>query len=93
MKKQICSSCGKVGYPVLTTKGSCLIELILWLFLIVPGLIYTVWRRSKVPVVCSSCRNETMIPLDSPVAQKMIADRPELMELEAENEIPPAFIG
>lgn len=42
--KYICSNCGTVGQPVVHTRGSFWIELVLWWFFIIPGLIYTEWR-------------------------------------------------
>ena len=87
MAQQICSSCGKKGIPTPQTKGSCLVELVLWFFFIVHGIIYSVWRRSKVPMVCPSCKRETMIPLDSPQAQKMLAETPKLSPVTQEGEI------
>lgn len=73
MKKQfICTSCGYIGYPKKITKGNILIELILWLFLLIPGLIYSIWRVSSRYNACPQCKNATMIPADSPVGQKLI---------------------
>jgi len=87
MAQQICSSCGKKGIPTPQTKGSCLVELVLWFFFIVPGIIYSVWRRSKVPMVCPSCNKETMIPLDSPTAKKMVAESTEPSPVTQKGEI------
>jgi hypothetical protein len=39
-----CQTCGTVGRPVTRVKGAFLIELILYLFMILPGVLYTVWR-------------------------------------------------
>jgi hypothetical protein len=43
-------------------KGNGWIELILWLCYIVPGLIYSIWRRSGEPSVCPTCKSETLKP-------------------------------
>ena len=37
------------------TRGSIWIEIILWLCLIVPGLIYSIWRLTTRRQVCSAC--------------------------------------
>ena len=42
-----CPHCGVTGMPRKVTKGSFGIELILWLFFLLPGLIYSVWRRNS----------------------------------------------
>lgn len=67
----ICSSCGTVGKPKNRMKGSTFIELILWFFFLIPGMIYSRWRASTKAKVCASCANATVIPLDSPAGQKL----------------------
>ena len=46
MKQMICTKCGHVGKPKKKVKGSIFIEIILWLMLIVPGLIYSIWKET-----------------------------------------------
>lgn len=73
-KKLFCPSCGHTGKPKVMTKGSILIEIILWICFIVPGLIYTLWRQTSGKyTACPKCGNTSMIPPDSPMAQKMLA--------------------
>ncbi len=43
-------------------KGRGWIEFILWLCYIVPGLVYSIWRRSGNPSVCPLCERGTLIP-------------------------------
>jgi len=71
MSLLICSNCGTVGTPKTITKGSFLIELVLWLFFILPGLIYTIWRLASRVKGCNSCGAENMVPLDSPVGKRL----------------------
>lgn len=67
-KKFHCMDCGVDQYPEIKAKGSLTIEIILWLCVIIPGLIYSIWRiKSKRPV-CSSCNGENLIPYKSPAA-------------------------
>jgi len=70
----ICTTCGYVGYPKKITKGSFLIELILWCFFFIPGLIYSIWRISSRYKACPECKSATMIPVNTPVGQKLIED-------------------
>ncbi len=77
MAEQFCTSCGKTGKPKLVTQGGCLIELVLWLFLIVPGIIYSLWRLTSKKKVCPYCGNPTMIPLEAPAAKKMLVEHPD----------------
>lgn len=67
----ICASCGTRGEPKTITRGSILIEFILWCFFIVPGLIYSIWRLSSRGKGCPSCGNTGMIPVNSPIGKKI----------------------
>ena len=67
-----CTNCGFHGKPVINTPGNILIEIILWLFLIVPGLIYSIWRLTKRHDACPVCGNK-VIPDHTPVARLAIA--------------------
>jgi hypothetical protein len=67
----ICPSCGTRGLPATKTKGSIFIEIILWLCLIVPGLIYSIWRLTTRQKVCPSCGNAGMIPIATPGGQQL----------------------
>jgi hypothetical protein len=68
----VCTNCGYQGQPQWQTQGSFLIELVLWLFLILPGLIYSIWRLTSKQKVCPVCKNPTMIPALTPLGQKII---------------------
>ena len=74
MKRIVCTSCGYVGFSRTITKGSILIELILWLCLLIPGIIYSIWRHTTRYQACSSCLQSTIIPADSPMGKKFIVD-------------------
>ncbi len=68
---KFCIQCGYEGPTKSRYRGSILIEIILWLCLIVPGLIYSIWRHTSTADVCRACGAEGVIPVDSPVAEKM----------------------
>lgn len=69
----VCLRCRTTDYPRTRTKGSILIEIILWLCLIVPGLIYTLWRSTDGKVrVCRACGSEDIVPADSPAGRDMV---------------------
>jgi len=67
--RQHCMTCGSEGDPVAKTKGSLLIEIVLWLCLIVPGLIYSVWRLTSRHSACSVCGATNLVPCDTPAAK------------------------
>lgn len=68
-----CPNCGEKAAPHVTRKGHIVIELILWLAAIIPGLIYSIWRRSNRKQQCPSCNAPNMIPLGSPRAKQMLS--------------------
>jgi len=65
-KQMICTECNYIGVPKKITKGSFIIELILYITFIIPGIIYSVWRLSNTALICPKCGKESLIPLDSP---------------------------
>ena len=69
----ICTKCGTQGQPEKRMKGSWVIELILWLCFIIPGMIYTQWRHSSRYSACPVCGGTDLIPLDSPMAKQLQA--------------------
>jgi hypothetical protein len=71
--RDYCPNCGSVGYPEFRKSGSTLVEILLWLCGLLPGLIYSLWRVSSKRVVCASCDHSGTIPLDSRVAQAALA--------------------
>ena len=71
----VCTMCGFHGVAKNNVRGSFLIELILWLCFAVPGLIYSIWRLSSKEKICSKCKNKSLIPIDTPMAQKLMAQK------------------
>ncbi len=67
-----CTNCGSIDKPRTRTKGSFLLEVFLWLCLILPGVLYTVWRLTTREKVCRACGAPNMIPTDSPKAKASI---------------------
>lgn len=67
----ICKHCGTVHSGEHVLPGSGWIELILWLWLIFPGLIYSIWRRSGRPT-CTACGSRDLVPETTPVGQQLM---------------------
>lgn len=67
-----CTSCGSIGGSKRYVPGSILIEILLWVCFLIPGVIYTIWRYSSSQNVCKVCSMPTQIPARSPLAQKML---------------------
>ena len=57
-----CPTCGHEGKPRKQTPGSLLVELVLWLLFLLPGLVYSAWRLSSRHLVCGFCRNRPIYP-------------------------------
>lgn len=72
----ICKTCGHVGDPTTVTKGHFVLEVALWLAMLLPGLIYSIWRLTSRHQACAMCGSAELIPLDSPVAQQLLAQLP-----------------
>jgi DNA-directed RNA polymerase subunit RPC12/RpoP len=73
VKPFYCKSCGSTVLPKTKYKGSLFIEIILWICFIVPGIIYSIWRITTKRKICSKCKSENIIPLNTPEAEKAIA--------------------
>ena len=58
--KYYCNNCQAYSNTALM-RGNGWIELVLYLCYIVPGIIYSIWRRSGIPNVCSSCKKEGVV--------------------------------
>lgn len=55
-KKYICMECGCQRDPGMAKRGLLIIELFMWLCYIIPGVIYSIWRRVRKQRVCPNCR-------------------------------------
>jgi hypothetical protein len=76
-RPMVCVTCGHHGPTKSHTKGSMLLEIVLWLLLIVPGLIYSIWRVSSRSKVCAACGGPTLVPADTPAGRKLLKDAAE----------------
>lgn len=71
-KTLVCPVCGNIGKTTSITKGSFLIEVVLWLMFLIPRALYSVWRLSTGTQGCSLCGSEQMIPVSSPRGQTLL---------------------
>lgn len=68
---QICTSCGYEGKGRKQLRGSKAAEIFIWAVLMIPGPLYSAWRRIKVPVKCPNCGHFTMASLHSNAGRLM----------------------
>ena len=72
----LCLSCGHLGKPRLRNRGSSFLEVVLWLSLVAPGILYTMWRMFRKERQCKNCNAPNPIPADSPMAQRLLNPAP-----------------
>lgn len=73
--KFLCTSCENIQIIKKIKPGSIFIELSLWFFFLVPGLIYTIWRFASKKIVCQFCPSIELIPEHCSRAQEIIKNR------------------
>ncbi len=68
----VCPNCGYIGKG--QVRGHILIELMLWLVYIIPGLIYSIWRLSAKRTVCPECGYHAMLSVHTRKGRIMVND-------------------
>lgn len=68
----VCTRCGSTVNEKFT-KGSIVIEILLWALFCIPGLIYSIWRLATRCRVCSTCKSDQLIPANSPSGKKILS--------------------
>ncbi|PIS09698.1 hypothetical protein COT75_00685 [Candidatus Beckwithbacteria bacterium CG10_big_fil_rev_8_21_14_0_10_34_10] len=71
-EQYVCRNCGYIGVPKKVTPGSIIIELGLWIIMILPGVIYSIWRSANKKTVCKQCKSEDIIPINTPKGQELL---------------------
>lgn len=57
----VCQTCEEVGQVRTEMPGNSVVELLLYLFYLVPGIIYSVWRRQGKKQVCGACGSDRLV--------------------------------
>jgi hypothetical protein len=72
--ERICTNCGHVGKPVSLTSGSFVMEIALWCFFLMPGLLYSLWRMTTRKQSCPKCKDVSrpMVMKDTPVGRSFL---------------------
>ena len=70
----VCLHCGHEGPARIVSKGHWAVEAGLWLVLIIPGLIYSIWRFSTQRQACGSCAHARLAKPQSPAARAKLSD-------------------
>lgn len=61
--------CGYEGRPRKTKRGSKGMEVFIWTILLVPGPLYSLWRRVGLPKQCPNCGAFKMVSTESDAGQ------------------------
>ena len=75
MKSHVCTVCKSDMKPKRQMPGSILIELVLWCFFLIPGLIYSLWRISSAKKACPCCGAFTFVKSNTDVGKDLIKQR------------------
>ena len=70
-KKYICMECGCQRDPIMIKRGLLVVEIFMWLLYILPGVIYSIWRRVRKQEVCPNCLNPSVVLTSSSRAMGM----------------------
>ena len=70
----ICTTCGYMGKMDKTVKGHFVIEIILWICWLLPGLIYTIWRLNNKTNICPKCGKDNVVDAESPIGKKLVKE-------------------
>jgi hypothetical protein len=65
----ICRQCHFIGHGVVVTKGTRLMESIMWSVFLIPGPFYSLWRHVTQHLVCHKCKSPDLVSLESPEGQ------------------------
>lgn len=71
-KKFVCTQCGYHAERKRVTKGSLVIELVMWLAFVFPGIIYSLWRMTSKYWACQSCGSDAIVPDFSPKGRQIL---------------------
>lgn len=65
-----CTVCKTIsGEAERVEAGSGSLEVFLWLFFLIPGMLYTIWRSDHSWMACPTCHSRLVVPLSSPAGE------------------------
>ena len=67
----ICKQCGTAHQGERVLPGNGWIEFVLYFAYVFPGIIYSIWRRSKRTPTCAACGSRDLVGLTTPVGRKL----------------------
>lgn len=67
----ICTTCGSIGTPHTITRGSFMMEVGLWILILLPGILYSIWRLTTRYKACMQCGGGDLVPVHTPMGKKL----------------------
>jgi len=67
----VCERCRTAGKPAMFDPGDGLTETLLWICALLPGVVYSMWRRNSRKRICAACQSAEVVPLMSPRGQEI----------------------
>jgi hypothetical protein len=68
----ICKNCLSRIRPEAKLGGNPALEVLAWCFFLIPGVIYSFWRRQTAKTfICPVCKNENPVPLNTPEGKRL----------------------
>jgi hypothetical protein len=74
-REKYCTACGTLAPPDQQTKGSFLLESVLWLLFFAPGFLYAKWRLTTSYEACPKCGSAKIVPAISSAARGALGAR------------------
>ena len=65
LKTQACPHCGAEASLYSRAQGSLLIEALLWMSFLIPGIFYSAWRNARRIIRCGKCGKTVQLPARS----------------------------
>lgn len=73
-KEIICEDCGTIDLPKYAWRGNCLVEIVLWIFFVLPGIFYSIWRSETKHKVCKACGSPNVHPVGSLIGRQVMRE-------------------
>ncbi|QXZ09965.1 hypothetical protein KUF54_01445 [Comamonas sp. Y33R10-2] len=70
----VCRNCEEIGDVRTQDSGNAYIELALWLCFLVPGIIYSAWRRRNKVQLCGACGSKNLVAARTAAGRKIIGE-------------------
>jgi hypothetical protein len=70
----VCMRCEETRVPNDSAKGSLALEILLWVCAILPGVVYSIWRRTTQTPSCPVCGSKELIPAHVPKGERISDD-------------------